>query len=56
LAENACGVFGSPKAKKTPRERAAFVDVMETGPYFETDRLNMRSIFSLVASQHDWLA
>jgi hypothetical protein len=24
--------------------------------YFDTDRLNIRSIFSLVASQHDWLA
>src|ERR1700751_5777329 len=24
--------------------------------YFDTDRLNMRSIFSFVASQHDWLA
>jgi hypothetical protein len=24
--------------------------------YFETDRRNIRSIFSLVASQQDWLA
>jgi len=24
--------------------------------YFEIVRLNMRSIFSFVASQHDWLA
>ena len=28
----------------------------ETWFYFDTDRLNMRSIFSFVASQHDWLA
>jgi hypothetical protein len=42
-------------AKKTPRICAAFFDLRDP-PYLETDRLNIRSIFSLVASQHDWLA
>jgi hypothetical protein len=40
-------------AQKNAARCAAFSSVSETGAYFDTDRLNIRSIFSLVASQHD---
>jgi hypothetical protein len=36
--------------KKTPRESAAFVFTNNVSAYLEIERLNMRSIFSLVAS------
>lgn len=42
--------------KKTPRKAAAFSYKKYVSNYFDTDFLNMRSIFSLVASQQAWLA
>ena len=48
--------------KKTPRKGAAFhfqprgQRTQTEVTYFETDFLNMRSIFSLVASTPDWAA
>ena len=50
--ERPCG----SRKRKTPRNARRFVVDVETVDYFETERLNIRSIFSLVASQHDWLA
>lgn len=43
-------------AKENAAQGAAFSGSSEVTAYFEIERLNMRSIFSLVASQHDWLA
>jgi hypothetical protein len=40
--------------KNAAQMRGVLPQVKES--YLETDRLNIRSIFSLVASQHDWLA
>jgi hypothetical protein len=43
--------------RKTPREPRRFRRLpKKPSSYLETDFLNMRSIFSLVASQQDWLA
>jgi hypothetical protein len=64
LAVNACGVLGRPtdrrmrprwandqkKRRAVARRSSSFERVFA---YFDTDRLNIRSIFSFVASQHD---
>ena len=44
--------------KKTPRisPRRLRIERMSESNYFDCDFLNMRSIFSLLASQHAWLA
>jgi hypothetical protein len=43
--------------KKTPRNARRFhIDQKFLPNYFDTDFLNARSIFSLVASQQAWLA
>ena len=42
--------------RKTPRGCAAFFEEKSRALYFEIDRLNMRLIFSLVASTADWAA
>jgi hypothetical protein len=51
---------GAPK-KNAAHLRGVFVpgrspDEASGADYFEIERLNMRSIFSFVASQQDWLA
>lgn len=67
LAEDACGVFGRltvrlvlhsgpGAARKKNAAQMRGVLTSRDLTYLETDRLNIRSIFSLVASQHDWLA
>src|SRR5688572_30974990 len=50
-----CRVLPSDSSgrKKTPRECAAFLRAKARGFYFEIERRNIRSIFSLVASQQD---
>src|SRR5258708_10662365 len=44
-----------PARKKTPRDRGVSIKSRRI-VYLDTDRLNIRSIFSFVASHHDWLA
>jgi hypothetical protein len=46
-------LFAPRKQRKTPRECAAFFELKSGALYFEIDRLNMRLIFSLVASTAD---
>lgn len=43
-----------PKRKRRGDPRRFYIDRSWRANYFDTDFLNMRSIFSLVASQHDW--
>jgi hypothetical protein len=42
--------------KKVAAHCAASIQPCGDSAYFEIERLNMRSIFSLVASTADWLA
>ncbi len=52
----ACAAFQPPKTT-TPRMAAALsIRSRAESNYFDTDFLNMRSIFSFVASQQAWLA
>lgn len=51
---SAVGVF--QPIKKTPRERGVLQSLDRFRSYLEIERLNIRSIFSLVASTADWAA
>ncbi len=55
-----CAPTCSSKTARTRKKSAATIAALSwikpRVDYFDIDFLNMRSIFSLVASQHDWLA